>query len=136
MGARGVAVVGGVIVVFVFVFVLLFLEGVVVEGVAERCACGAEASEAFAGGYAELVDAHGRAVGVEGVGVDVPGGVEVEVEAFGEAQQQGCVDVGEAQGVGREVVALRYGEVFDERYFLFACGVGVGFYFHLEVVGE
>ncbi len=71
----------------VFLFVLLALEGVVIEGVAERCAGVAQATYALALRESQLVDAHRLPGLVQRICVDIPCGAEVEIEALGEAQQ-------------------------------------------------
>lgn len=82
-GFLGELLVHGFFVLLLFAVILVALEGVVVECVAERRACGHQSRE-MSGAPAGLIDTHRTARGTELVGVDIPCGIEVEVEVFGE----------------------------------------------------
>ena len=96
------------------VVVLLSLERVVVECIAERRACARQTSPPFAGLPARDIDAHGISGRIELIGVDVPRRCQIEIEILRQAEHYRRVDIAPVQRVGREIVALADCEILDK----------------------
>ena len=122
--------------VAVVVGVLLALERVVAQRIAEAGGERRQFHESLMGVPTELIDLTHRPVGVRTVHVRIPRGVEVQVEVLDQTHRHAHLQRAQLQGVGREVIALRQAQVLYQRHLLVAGGVLVGLHLHLQVVGQ